>query len=303
MKKRHHTIPKCYLEGFTDENGKVWVLDTKDEIFDTNPINIFVESHFYTITLKNGEKSLVIEDTLANIENAYADIYRNKISQDKFLTEKERAEVSVFFAAMMLRTRPYRENMRHMFEDLKQTMEEWREQYKTMSPEERKTMDAVPSSGGATINLEELEEGLKDFDEHHSADLIPQIMQTAQIIFDMKWAVWKYPADKGAFITSDDPLVIMRPASIKKYGKNALGSRPGLLFRDAEITLPLSKDRLLLAGWILNEDSYLEVPVEIAESMNQRTILHSRERMIASTEEQLLTIKDKYPPKQTIHDH
>lgn len=95
-------------------------------------------------------------------------------------------------------------------------------------------------------------------------------------------------------MTSDNPLVVMRPASIKKYGKNAFGSRPGLIFRDAEITLPLSKDRLLLAGWILNEDSYIEVPVEIAENINQRTILNSSERLISSNEKQLIGIRAKY---------
>jgi len=294
MQKRHHTIPRCYLEGFTDENGHVWVLDTKNKIFNTQPENILVETHFYRITLMNGEKSVVVEDTLANIEGAYADIFRNKISQDKFLADDERAKVSIFFSAMMHRTKPHRESMRNMLEKLKVTMEKWQEEYKN-NPEARKLSSAIPSSGKG-ISLDELKEGLADFDEHHAADLIPQIISTAQIIFDMKWSIWKYPKGKGSFVTSDSPLVVMRPASIKKYGKNAFGSRPGLLFKDAEITLPLSKDKLLLAGWILNEDSYYEVPAEIAENINQRTILNSSERIIASNKKKLEEIKAKYPP-------
>lgn len=294
-KKRHHTIPRCYLDGFTDENGHVWVLDTKNKIFPTNPINILVENHFYRITLKNGEKSVVVEDTLANIEGVYAEIFKNKICKDEFLTDKERAEVSVFFAGMIHRTKPYRESMRDMLERLKGTMEEWQKEYKE-NPEARKIADATPSSG-KSISLEELSAGLKDFDEQHATDLIPQIISTSQIIFDMKWSIWKYPQGEGAFVTSDDPLVVMRPASIKKYGKDAFGSRSGILYKDAEITLPLSKDRLLLAGWILNDDSYTEVPVEIAENINQRTILHSSERLISCNEKQLEDIKEKYPSK------
>jgi hypothetical protein len=297
VKKRHHTIPQCYLEGFTDENGHVWVLDTKNKIFNTQPVNILVESHFYRITLKNGEKSVVVEDTLANIEGAYATIYKNKLSQDKFLTEEERVKVSIFFAAMMQRTRPNRDGMRRMFENMKRSMEEWREQLKTISPEQRKILEATPSSGGMSISTEEPEEGLGDFSEHHSANLISQIIHVAQIIFNMKWSVWKYPEGEGTFVTSDDPLVIMRPASIKKYGKDVFGSLPGLLFKDAEITLPLSKDRLLLAGWILNEDSYTEIPSKIAENINQRTILHSSERILASSKTKLEEIKVKYPSK------
>ncbi len=296
MKKRHHTIPRSYLEGFTDENGHVWVLDTKNKIFNTQPENILVETHFYRITLKSGEKSVLVEDTLANIESVYASIFKNKISQDKFLTDDERAKVSIFFSAMMHRTKPYRESMRNMLERLKISMEEWREQFRK-NPQARRLSSAMPSSGNG-ITLKELEAGLADFDEHHAADLIPQVISTAQIIFDMKWSIWKYPKGEGGFVTSDSPLVVMRPASIKKYGKNAIGSQPGLLFQDAEITLPLSKDRLLLAGWILNEDTYYEVPSEIAENINQRTILNSSERIIASNRKKLEEIKANTHPKK-----
>lgn len=295
MQKRHHTVPRCYLEGFADDDDKVWVLDTKNKIFNIRPENILVENHFYSITLKNGDKSVVVENTLANIEGAYTDLFRGKISQDKFLTPEERATASIFFAAMMLRTRPHRESTKKMFEDLKATLEEWREEYKR-NPEARELSGAIPSSG-ETISIENLEEGLANFDEHHAADLIPQIVHVAQIIFDMKWSIWKYPEGEGAFVTSDDPLVVMRPAAIKKYGKNAIGSRPGLSYRDAEITLPLSKNRLLLAGWILEEDTYIMVPQDIAENINQRTILHSFERIIAHNKDELEKIKTKYPSK------
>lgn len=295
IKKRHHTVPRSYLNGFADENGHVWVLDTNNKIFSTNPVNVLVEHHFYRITLKNGEKSVVVEDTLANIEGAYVDIFKNKIYRNQFLTDEERATVAIFFSAMMHRTKPYRESMRDMFGRLKESMQEWKKQFES-NPDAKQISSSMPSSG-TSISLEELESGLKDFDEHHSAGLIPQIISTAQFIFNMKWAVWKYPEGEGAFVTSDNPLVVMRPASIKKYGKDAFGSRPGLVYKDAEITLPLSKNRLLLAGWILNEDSYVEVPVEIAENINQRTILNSSERLISSNEKQLVEIREKYPSK------
>ena len=71
MQKRHHTVPRCYLQNFTDIDGFVWVLDTKDNIFKIKPENIFVENNFYTIKLKNGEKNLIVKDTLANIEGTY----------------------------------------------------------------------------------------------------------------------------------------------------------------------------------------------------------------------------------------
>ena len=290
MKKRHHTIPRCYLENFIDKDGFVWVLDVKDNIFKVKPQNILLENHFYTVTLKNGEKSLFVEDTLANIEGAYATIFRDKISKDLFLSEQERATVSVFISALFLRTKPHREGIRKMFEKLKETMEEWKKQFE-MNPKAKEYASAIPSSG-KSINMEDVDEYLNNYKEEYSVSVLTQLPEIAQIIFNMKWSVWKN--ENNNFVTCDDPLVLLRPASIKKYGAKAIGSQPGLLYKDVELTLPLSKDRLLLAGWILNEDSYLTVEDEMAQKMNHRTITHSCERIISSSELQATSIKNKY---------
>lgn len=291
MQKRHHTVPRCYLQNFTDIDGFVWVLDTKDNIFKTKPENILVENNFYTITLKNGEKNLVVEDTLANIEGAYATIFENKIAKDIFLTEDERVRVSIFIAALLLRTKPFRDNMRSNFQKLKNSMEDWSEQFKLI-PKARKLASAMPSSGGGTINLNDVNEYLENIEEQHSVSVITGLPGIAQLIFNMKWSVWKN-TDEG-FVTSDDPVVLLRPDSIKKYGPNAIGSRPGLAFKDVELTLPMSKDRLLLAGWILDRDSYLSVENEMVKNINHRTITHSSDRVIADSEAKINAIKDRY---------
>lgn len=290
MKKRHHTVPRCYLQNFTDSNGFVWVLDIKDNIFKIKPENILVENHFYTVTLKNGEKSLFVEDTLANIESAYADIFVNKISKDMFLTDNERATVSVFIAALLLRTKPYREGLRKMFQDLEESMKEWKKQFE-VCPKAREAASVMPSNG-KSFSLSDVRECLDNFEEEHSVTILSQLPKTAQLIFNMKWSIWKN-AD-GSFVTCDDPLVLLRPASIKKYGPKAIGSVPGLAYEDTELTLPLSKDRLLLAGWILEQDSYFSVENDIAENINHRTITHSSERVIADSEIKVNAIKNKY---------
>lgn len=293
MKKRHHTVPKCYLENFTDNEGFVWVLDTKNSIFRIKPENILLENHFYTITLKNGEKSLVVEDTLANIEGAYINIFQNKISKDYFLTVEERAKVAVFIAALYIRTSPYRENMRSAIVRLKSGMEDWKKQFETMSEESKRAMSAIPSSGdGESISIEDLGNYIEDFNEHHSVNVIEYLAEVSQIIFNMKWSIWK--DQDSNFVTSDDPVVLLRPESIKKYGSKAIGSTPGLAYKDTELTLPLSKDRLLLAGWILNEDSYIDVPSDIVEKINHRTITGSSEKVITKSKEYAEIIKNKY---------
>lgn len=289
---RQHTVPRCYLQNFTDEDGFVWVLDTKDNIFKIKPKNILVENHFYTITLKNGEKSLFVEDTLANIENAYTTIFANKISKDQFLTDDERAKVSIFCAALMLRTQPCREGVRKMFKQLKESMEEWKKQFEAMSPEALRTAAAIPRGDGESIRLSDVENYLENIEEEHSISILKNLPKTSQLIFNMKWSIWKN-TDAG-FVTCDDPLVLLRPASIKKYGPKAVGSQPGLVYKDVELTLPLSRDRLLLAGWILEQDSYLPVENKIAQNINYRTITHSAERIIADSHAKVEAIKARY---------
>ncbi|MCX6747725.1 MAG: DUF4238 domain-containing protein [Candidatus Nomurabacteria bacterium] len=286
-------MPKCYLENFTDNDGFVWVLDTKDNIFRIKPENILLENHFYTITLKNGEKSLVVEDTLSNIEGAYISIFQNKIEKDLPLNDQERAKVAVFVAALYIRTSPYREGLREALGTLRSGMEDWKKQFETMSEKSKRAMAAIPSSGkGESISIDDLNKYLGNFNEHHSINVIEQLPEIAQIIFDMKWSIW-VDANNN-FVTSDDPVVLLRPESIKKYGVNALGSRPGLLYKDTELTLPLSKDRLLLAGWILNKNSYLDVPDDIVQKINHRTITGSSNRVITKSQKDAETIRNKY---------
>ncbi len=291
MPKRHHTIPRCYLRNWTDANGHVWVLDTKDRVFNTTPENIFVESDFYTLRLKTGEKILYVENTLAGLEGAYAAIYENKISKDLFLTEQERAVVSAFIASLYLRTAPNRAGMRGMLENLRGSMVEWKKQFETMSEKDRSVYAASPSRG-ESITLEDLDSYLGKFDEHHAMNVITELPYIAQIVFDMKWSIWKN--EGGNFVTSDDPLVLMRPEAIKKYGPNAIGSQAGFLHKDVDLTLPLSADRLLLAGWILERDSYVPVDDEMARMINYRTITRSSERVIANTKEKVEKIRDTY---------
>ena len=293
QQEQQHTVPGSYLENFTDENGHVWVLDADDKIFNVNPENILKERHFYSLNNSAGEKDMSVEDALGSIEGDFINIYRDKFAKDLFLTDEERVAVSVFIAALMTRTRPYRDHLKNSLEEIKGWMEDWEKH--PMSDEEKKTMEAMPSSGGATIDLETLKDGLKHFDEHHSTSIMRSLSHSAALIYHMKWSVWKN--ESYGFVTSDDPVVLLRPASIKKFGVGTFGSAPGLRWKDVDLTLPLSKDHLLLAGWILNNDSYIQVDDEMARKMNHRTITHSRDRIITSSKTRAEEIKMRYTEK------
>jgi|GEM_PF-1227151 len=293
MKKRHHTVPKCYLENFTDDEGFVWILDTKDNIFCIKPANILLENHFYSITLKNGEKSLIVEDMLADIEGAYISVFLNKIKKELPLIDEDRATIAVFIAALFLRTKPHREGLRGMFKNLQNTITDWQKQFALMSDESKKAMEAIHSSeDGETISVEDVDEYVENLNDHHSINTIDQLPHIAQIIFNMKWTIWKDP--NGNFVTSDDPVVILRPEAIKKYGADAIGSRPGLLFKDVELTVPLSKNMVLLATWEMDQSQYSIISQELVKAINHRTITHSSERVVNKSEESAKAVKSRY---------
>jgi hypothetical protein len=231
-----------------------------------------------------------VEDTLANIESKYIDIFNNKLSKDIFLDDTERANVSVFLAALFLRTKTHREGLKGMFQKLKSSMEEWKKHYET-NKQSRDFASVMPSSG-KTISIDDVNEYLKNYKDQHSINIIDQLPEISQIIFNMKWSIWKNKNNN--FVTCDNPLYLIRPASIKKYGTNVIGSQPGLLYNDVELTVPLASGRLLLAGWILEQDSYFEVDDDLAEKMNHRTICSSSERIITNSKEKAEMIKNKY---------
>ncbi len=287
-KEQQHTVSRSYLENFSNEKGLIWVLDTDDKIFNTSPYSVLKERHFYSLTSPSGEKDFIVEDALSGIEGDYISVFKNKLSKNLFLTNEERVIASVFIATLMIRTRPYRDSMKNSLEEVKKWMEDWEKE--PMQPPK-----SVMPSNGKTISLDDLIEGLQNFDEHHSLSILGTTPEIASLIYNMKWSIWINK--KYGFTTSDDPVVISRPASIKKYGEDAVGSRPGLRCKDVELTVPLSRDRLLLAGWILNEDSYIEIDDEKAKNIDHRTITHSRDRIVSNSEEKLKNIRLKYCEK------
>jgi hypothetical protein len=296
-KKGLHYVPnKSHLENFSDVSGKVWVLNSAGKIFPTNPTNIFKEGDFYVVRLNGGGGSLVIEDTLANIEGAFAAIYKEKIAKGLELTDAERAKVAIFLGALYLRTRSYRDGMRGMLQQLADGMSRWKTMFKN-NPKAREFAASMPSGGeGEKIYPDDVKRALDNADEFHSVIMMDSLPKVAQMIFDMKWCIVSAP-DGKAFITSDDPFQIVRPEALKKYGPRAFASIPGLGWGDSEVTVPLSSKHAILAGWKLETDSAFEADQVLLDQINMRTGMSAKE-IVANSRNVLQAIVDR-----TDHGH
>lgn len=62
--KRHHHVPRRYLERFAVD-GKVLVRRRDGKTFETNPVNVAVESGFYDVSGRTGGKPADVEGILA----------------------------------------------------------------------------------------------------------------------------------------------------------------------------------------------------------------------------------------------
>ena len=73
--KRHHQVPRFYLERFA-ARGRVVVRRRDGKAFETDPINVAVESGFYDLPDGAGGKSKIAETMLSDVEDAAAIVLR-----------------------------------------------------------------------------------------------------------------------------------------------------------------------------------------------------------------------------------
>ena len=68
--KKHHYLPRYYLNGFTNSRNSFFVYDKqKDKIFPTSPDATFFENNLNTVTLPNGSSSDFLEELYTDLEN------------------------------------------------------------------------------------------------------------------------------------------------------------------------------------------------------------------------------------------
>jgi len=70
--KKHHYLPRYYLNGFTNGEGSFFVYDKRsDKIHSTNPSDSFFQNDLNTATLRDGRKSDFLEEMYTESENRF----------------------------------------------------------------------------------------------------------------------------------------------------------------------------------------------------------------------------------------
>src|ERR1700687_1604381 len=226
-KKRQHVIPKCYLRAWCDprtppkQHPFIWRI-SKDGASKTkrSPEKSFTATDKYTIRLPNGERNLVIENTLAKVESDFVTVLA-KVRRHQKLSAGDRARLCIFAAAM--HSRPV------------STGEHWKRQMTNlheMVVDMERAQELKPIRSLETARRVELA---------HQDAIVNSLRFETPLLFKMQMAVLLTDDGLG-FITSDRPCVWFNPSL---YKLPPFYRSPGLGQKHVEVTLPLTPRHML----------------------------------------------------------
>jgi hypothetical protein len=285
-KKRHHYIPRFYLGWFTDPSyeGNIWVYDKETgSIFNATPANIGCEKHFHTFVNGLGEKDTETIETLYQMVESPAGALFKKIHAGETLDSEDKAVLAMFATTMMVRVPNFRNNIElayakhiELFSKFQASNKEAFESSYRRFLEATGTPDDMP--------IEELRQFILDGEYTLSVDpqvslafSVKSIQEIFGIFYQMNWVFVK--ATDYKFINCDNPLFYFDPAHNLDsfYGV-------GLINKNLEVTLPLSRNLCAVGGWKLETDCLtIQGKSEMVKAINRRTAA-SAQRYVYSSE-------------------
>lgn len=260
--KKQHVIPNCYLKSWCDprtpagQSPYIWRISRDGtEKKNKSPEKSFTASDRYTLKMPNGDRHLVIETTLARIENDFMQVLARIRRRDN-LTALDRARLCIFTAAMHTRTIA-------MGDHWKATQQELHDVVRNLE----KQHDAPPTTSLQTARMV----------EYAAQHLIAMgIDVEAPLLFEMPMTIM-VTTDELGFITSDAPCVWFNP---QLYKLPPFYRSPGLAQRDIEVTLPLTPRHLLLISH-RNNPLYIDVEQNAVDEGNRMRRFHCDKEFVS----------------------
>ncbi|HLZ41697.1 MAG TPA: DUF4238 domain-containing protein [Candidatus Sulfotelmatobacter sp.] len=253
---RQHLIPNCYLKAWCDprtpegQTPYIWRI-ARDGSGKKNraPEKSFTATDRYTIKLPTGEKDLIVENTLAGLENAFVSV-RSKIERQHELTNEERATLCLFTAAMHSRTRRAGDHWQQTAQQMHEIVSSMEEQH-----------NLEPTTSRQTGRLVEIA-------PQHLVMTMLEVQ--APMYFAMELSVF-VANDELGFITSDSPCVWFNPTlhTLPPFYRS-----PGLGQSDIEVTLPLTPQHLLFISH-RKHPFYMPVGQNVVDEANRLSRAHS----------------------------
>lgn len=248
--RRHHVVPRCYLDGFTlpSTPNRLYAIDAKRGTdYEANPANLVVERDFYRAENKSGDPYLV-EKKLSESESLVTPVLRRIDQTLKLPTGEDLHHLIFFIANLWARARHFRATLddfvgrisRKIAWDLIATRERW------------DGFVAKAKADGITLPTTDYE-GMRAFIQSDDYEirvdrgwLIRQMLESTVTVFDLlvhrRWVLSATPDNGLWLVTSDEPVGL-------RWIKPVTGWPPGFGLRNTVLTVPLSK-RCFLEGYL-----------------------------------------------------
>lgn len=226
--RKHHYVPKFYLEGFVDpiDPRFLWVVDIEQkEIRKENPKNTAKVSGFYDLYGTFTPDKLAIEKGLGELESAVAPIIRKLRRKPVQLSLLERFRLACFIGIQIGRVPIFRE---HLDRNLEPSLEAWSKEIARTHKKFQGELSEIAQRTKESILSGRLKLGLKfneEFDRKNFLTLasIEAGIRFGSVIFSMHW-VFLVTNGNSSFFASDNPARIMspnaKPLEINFEGKN-----------------------------------------------------------------------------------
>lgn len=279
---QQHIIPILCLKHFCDPRGQVWTFDKRSEKFwSCVPEETATEAHYYSIEREDGSMDTTIETFLASVENDAAPLYE-RLAAGEMLRGADREVFAQFLGLMFLRT----PQSRRLAANIARFHMETRIAATAAHADTFATMlKGLKEDGIDVSDAEEIRRMMLDLS--HSNLVLPKsyalrILEhaptVANVFQQMKWCLIR--AEGHFFVTGDTPICrAVDPRTVHPL----LGDH-GLLNKTAEITFPLTPDRILLLNWSSEPQRECTLPREWVANENKKRVYHAEHQLYAHIE-------------------
>jgi len=214
--KAQHYIPKFYLKGFTDKQGKLWVCEKFKSIRESKPKSEAHRPDYYTHA-EEGLRDETAEDTLEEIESRAAPIMRKMANPEFAPSPEQMGHVYLFVAFMFARVPSWREYLdkllsQHVREEQLNTAKDKEKFYKVCFDAEQDAgkplgMDYEEMRQYVLAGDYEIVQGSTAF---NLGSMFQSALNVAQELQKFGYEVLYSPVGEF-FVTSDSPVFTVQP--------------------------------------------------------------------------------------------
>lgn len=268
MKRRHHVVPRHYLDGWAHDGRLTQVHLPGDRSHPVSTGDAAVQKHFYTLETADGASD-EFEDFLAGIESLAAPAIQRLAAGPVALDTNDRYAVAAWTAAQHLRTEAQRravEDVADIAVKLQIGIEGKPGVARALAAAgEEPTDEAVDEMWESLTDLDDWRVGLSP--NAHIRAIIDNLQGTTNVFFARSWTAVRFK--RRSLLTSDTPVVLLpHPDEPPWMGIGIINSGGALI--------PLSRRAALVMGPLDTPDRDLPGTTKLATTFNQYMAAQAR---------------------------